>query len=348
MSSSLLPSSAFSESEISALLSMESSSSSSPPAADGDCFVPLTLRRPLALDDRFVCFPLSPEALIFLSCWCGATFLVTAFLVEAVERGPALQARLDAGVPALGVPGPRDDCRRLDEAAGSVPSEALRRRRLFSTAPAEDSRCCRWKWIVPEGVAGAELRAAVGEFRASAAAFRPRELSFWVAPNMTLAFAEVPLRGEGKEEFSTVKSGKKILGGSRYWSLLLKREGIGGSFESMPLLCSLWMAMSSFLICRSSRTHAFSLSWIFSSCSCCDLSRFCIMALPYCSSFGLGVKLPFKRMNFWRLVSRELMVVRHSWMILSLAWISSIRWLISAGRFATSWTKSSKTAAGSS
>jgi hypothetical protein len=35
------------------------------------------------------------------TCWCGATFLVSAFLVPMLERGPALPARLPAGVPGF-------------------------------------------------------------------------------------------------------------------------------------------------------------------------------------------------------------------------------------------------------
>ena len=82
------------------------------------------LRRPLALEDRLLCFPFNPllpppppppppplPVLSFLSCWCGATFFVRAFfVVEAELRGPALPARLEAGVPPpFGVPGPSED-----------------------------------------------------------------------------------------------------------------------------------------------------------------------------------------------------------------------------------------------
>lgn len=62
----------------------------------------------------------------------------------AVARGPALPARLTAaGVPALGVPGPREDCRSEEDAAGR-----LSRRRLESR---EESRM-GWTWM--EGVGG--------------------------------------------------------------------------------------------------------------------------------------------------------------------------------------------------
>jgi len=62
----------------------------------------------------------------------------------AVARGPALPALLTAaGVPALGVPGPRDDWRSEEEAAGR-----LSRRRL------ESSEESRMGWIAMEGVGG--------------------------------------------------------------------------------------------------------------------------------------------------------------------------------------------------
>ncbi|BCS23368.1 uncharacterized protein APUU_31594A [Aspergillus puulaauensis] len=287
--------------------------------------------------------------LSFLSCWCGATFFVRAFLVIPVERGPALPARVEAGVPALGVPGPSEDWRRLEEAAGRVPREALRRRRLFSTAPAEDSRWRCWNWAAAEaGVAGAELRAAFGEDIADVECdlFNER-LSLCVAPS-GFALPVDAVRGEEYDADSLVESGKKIFGGSRYESLLLKSEGIGGSLESTPSFCKSRIFTSSLFICLSSRIHAFSLRWIFSSCSCCDLSRFCSTAFEYCSSFGFGVRLPLSLMNFCILASRELMIERQSWIVLSLACISSIKWLISAGRFATSCTNCSSTEAQSS
>lgn len=73
-------------------------------------------------------------------CWCGATFFGGGFFTAVVARGPALPAREAPGVPGLGVPGPREDWRRFEDAAGSVPSDAFRRLRLLSAAPAEDSR----------------------------------------------------------------------------------------------------------------------------------------------------------------------------------------------------------------
>lgn len=63
--------------------------------------------RPLALEERLIGFPLAVFS--FLTCWCGATFLVSAFLIPMLERGPALPARLPAGVPGFGVPGPMED-----------------------------------------------------------------------------------------------------------------------------------------------------------------------------------------------------------------------------------------------
>ena len=101
--------------------------------------------------------------------------MVNAFFVTVV-RGPALPARPELGVPALGVPGPRDDCRRPDDAAGRVPSDGFRRRRLLSTAPADNSRCRCWKGAVAAaGVAGAELRAPVCVFRADILPGRARD-----------------------------------------------------------------------------------------------------------------------------------------------------------------------------
>jgi len=63
----------------------------------------------------------------------------------APARGPALPALLTAaGVPALGVPGPRDDCRSDEPAVGK-----LRRRRLLGSK--EESRV-EVTWM--EGVGG--------------------------------------------------------------------------------------------------------------------------------------------------------------------------------------------------
>ena len=72
------------------------------------------------------------------------------FLILA--RGPALPPRALTGVPALGVPGPRDDCRRLEDGVGRL-RWAFKRRRLASVAPWEDSRtrCCRWMVDAGEG-----------------------------------------------------------------------------------------------------------------------------------------------------------------------------------------------------
>jgi hypothetical protein len=77
-------------------------------------------------------------------------------------RGPALPALPVApGVPALGVPGPMDECRaRPLDAVGALLSPLLVRGPFLGTplpGPAEDSRSLRLRIMVAAGVTGAEL-----------------------------------------------------------------------------------------------------------------------------------------------------------------------------------------------
>lgn len=84
-----------------------------------------------------------------------------------VARGPALPALTVApGVPALGVPGPREECRASPlDAVGRLPRPELTRGPLFGTplpGPAEDSRWLRLLMIIlAAGDVGAELEICV-------------------------------------------------------------------------------------------------------------------------------------------------------------------------------------------
>lgn len=83
------------------------------------------------------------------------------------------------------------------------------------------------------------------------------------------------------------------------------------------------------------RVAAFSLSPTFSSCTACALSKLVRTFFTNASSLGLAWPAPLAFRNFWMLISRALTKLRHSWTTRSLAWISSSKCAISAGRFAT-------------
>lgn len=132
-------------------------------------------------------------------------------------------------------------------------------------------------------MAGAEFRAAVCDDAVRAEVLddeRPAAVfSLWDRLYCRVEFPDVGFRGEAYEVSAGVDSENNGFGGSRYWSLFRKREGIGGSFERTPSFCNSLILTSSFLIWRSSNTHAFSLSRIFSSCSTWLRSKFCNIVL---------------------------------------------------------------------
>ena len=88
--------------------------------------------------------------------WCGGAVLrAEGFLVEGRE-GPAEEPREVARSEALGVPGPREDCRREEEVAGMERWWAFRRRRLEGSVEGERllfRRAERWAacWAAAEG-----------------------------------------------------------------------------------------------------------------------------------------------------------------------------------------------------
>ena len=88
--------------------------------------------------------------------WGGAGLRAEGFLLLEGREGPAEEPREVARSEALGVPGPREDCRREEEVAGMERWWAFRRRRLEGSVEGERlllRRAERWTacWAAAEG-----------------------------------------------------------------------------------------------------------------------------------------------------------------------------------------------------
>jgi len=186
-----------------------------------------------------------------------------------VRVGPAEDWRLMS--PPLGVPGPKEDCRRPDDVAGMVRWCGFRRRRFWGSVEGE-------RLVTPARAGLRWEEAAEEEGRAVVRGDGCRPDAGWPARRAMALLAMVvegpalPERGCRGVEAPVVeveRGGRRVLR-----LLLLRREGSCGSGWMEPSFWRSRILKSRRLICRSSRRAALSLKLIFSSWMVCAFSKF--------------------------------------------------------------------------